>query len=135
MAMTTKGEEMKDEELQDQIEKASSSVDGVDAYAYKKVFDVLKQEPDFHLPVNFADQVISRIETKKDSSRDFLWFGIGIFMFAIAAIVAILLTDFKVSFGTFKFIAGYPGLFIFGLAFILALQWLDKKLVRPKTTF
>ncbi len=125
----------KDEELQNQIEKAGSSLDGVDAYAYKKVFDVLKQEPDFHLSSNFADRVIQKIETKKESSSDFIWFGIGIFMFAIAAIVAIVLTDFKVSFGALNFIAGYPGLFIFGAAFILGLQWLDQKLIRPKASF
>ena len=93
----------KDEELQSQIEKATF-VEGVDAYAYKKVFDVLKQEPDFHLPDNFADRVIQKIETKKESSSDFIWFGIGIFMFAVAAIVAIVLTDFKFNFGAFKFI-------------------------------
>jgi hypothetical protein len=126
---------MKDEDLQNQIEKADSSIDGIDAYAYKKVFDALKQEPDFHLPVNFADKVVQKIEAKKESSNDFLWFGIGIFMFAIAAIVAIVLTDFKVSFGVFKFISGYPGFFIFGIGFILFIQWLDKKLVRPKTSF
>lgn len=125
----------KDEELQNQIEKSSSHAEGVDAYAYKKVFDVLNQEPDFLLPGNFADRVIQKIETKKESSSDFIWFGVGIFMFAIAAFVAIVLTDFKISFGALKFIAGYPGLFIFGIAFILVLQWLDKKLVRPRASF
>ena len=125
----------KEEELQNQIEKAGSSVDGVDAYAYKKVFDALKQEPDFHLSVDFADRVIQKIEIKKESSSDFIWFGVGIFMFAVAALVAIVLTDFKVSFGALNFITGYPGLFIFGAAFILGLQWLDKKLIRPKSSF
>jgi hypothetical protein len=123
MAMTTK-----EEALQNQM-------DGVDAYAYQKVFDVLKQEPDFSLPINFADRVIQKIEAKKESSTDFIWFGAGIFMFAIAAIVTIVLTDFKISFGALKFITGYPGFFIFGVCFILALQWLDRKLVKPKTTF
>jgi len=130
MAMTTK-----DEELQNQIEKTGLPIEGVDAYAYKKVFDALKQEPNFHLPINFADKVVQKIEARKESSSDFLWFGIGIFIFAIAAIVAIVLTDFKISFGALKFISGYPGLFIFGTAFILFIQWLDKKLVRPKTSF
>ena len=125
----------KDEELQNQIEKAVSSLEGVDAYAYKKVFDALKQEPDFHLPGNFADRVIQKIETKKESSSDFIWFGIGIFLFAVATIIAIVLTDYKFNFGALKFISGYPGLFIFGAAFILGLQWLDKKLVRPKASF
>ena len=89
----------KDQELQNQIEKTGMFADGVDAYAYKKVFDALKQEPDFYLSVDFADRVIQKIEIKKESSSDFIWFGVGIFMFAVAAIVAIVLTDFKVSFG------------------------------------
>ena len=122
----------KEEELQNQIEKTGSSLEGVDAYAYKKVFDALKQEPDFHLPINFADQIVSKIEVKKESSLDFLWLGIGVFMFGIAAIVAIVLTDFRVSFGALKFVSGYPGLFIFGGAFILFIQWLDKKLIGSK---
>lgn len=125
----------KDEELQNQIERNESSFEGVDAYAYKKVFDALKREPDFHLPINFADRVVQKIETKKESSTDFVWFGLGIFTFAIAAVVAIVLTDFKISFGALKFISGYPGLFIFGVGFILFIQWLDKKLVKPKTSF
>ncbi len=125
----------KDEELQNQIEQASSSIDGVDAYAYKKVFDALKQEPDFHLPINFADRVIQKIEAKKESSNDFVWFGLGILLFIVATIVAILLTNFKLNFGALKFITGYPGLIIFGISFILALQWMDKKFVHPKATF
>ena len=125
----------KDEELQNQIERATSPIDGVDAYAYKKVFDALTLEPDFHLPVNFADQVILKMESGKESLRDFVWFGLGIFLFAIATLVTIMLTNFSVSFGAMKFITGYPGLFIFGVCFILALQWLDKKFVRPKSSF
>ena len=125
----------KDEELQNQIERNESSFESTDAYAYKKVFDALKREPDFHLPINFADRVVHKIETKRESSNDFVWFGLGIFTFAIAAVVAIALTDFKLSFGALKFIAGYPGLFIFGIGFILFIQWIDKKFVKPKISF
>ena len=125
----------KDEELQNQIENTHAPSNSVDAYSYKKVFDALKQEPDFHLPANFADEVVQKIEARKESSSDFIWFGLGIFLFTIAAIVAIVLTDFKVSFGALKFISGYPGLFAFGVFFIALIQWLDKKLVRPKASF
>jgi hypothetical protein len=125
MDMTTK-----DEEIQNQIENTVSPVEGVDAYAYKKVFDALKQEPDFRLPVNFADRMVQKIEARKESSTDFIWLGIGIFAFTLAAIVAIVLTDFKFSFEAWKFMAGYRGLFAFGSGFILLLHWLDKKLIR-----
>ncbi|MEK6780927.1 MAG: hypothetical protein AABY93_04445 [Bacteroidota bacterium] len=120
----------KDEELQGQIEKMGSAGENLDATAYKKVFEVLRQEPDFHLPINFDNLVISKIETKRESSKDFLWFGIGLFTFTVATIVAVMLTNFKISFGALKFVTGYPGLFVFGAGFILALHWLDKKLVR-----
>ena len=120
----------KDEELQNQFEKLNAISDGVDALAYTKVFNALKQEPDFHLSDNFADLVISRIENKREFSKDYLWFGVGIFLFVVATIVAIQLTNFSLNFGVLPFIEGYKGLFIFGISFILALQWLDKKLIK-----
>ena len=58
-----------------------------------------------------------------------MWLGLGIVSFAIAMVVAIAMTDFKLNFGVLKFISSYPGLIIFGALFILALQWLDKKLI------
>jgi hypothetical protein len=119
-----------DEELQDQIEKSTSAIEGVEAQAYKRVFDALKKEPDFYLSASFADKVVAKMEARKESSRDFIWIGAGVVSFIIAAIVSVVLTDFKLNFGAFKFIAGYPGLVAFGIVFILALQWVDKKLVR-----
>jgi hypothetical protein len=44
------------------------------------------------------------------------------------------MTNFKLNFGVLRFISGYPGLFVFGALFILALQWIDKKLIRPSTS-
>ena len=38
--------------------------------------------------------------------------------------------QFRVHVGVFKFITGYPGLIVFGIAFVLALQWVDKEVVR-----
>ena len=119
-----------DEEMQNQFDHAGDVGDGIDAYAYKKVFDALKQEPDFRLPANFSDQVIAKLEAKRESSRDFIWFGLGIFSFVIATVVAVVLTDFRLNFGAFKFIAGYQGLIIFGIVFILALQWIDKRVIQ-----
>ena len=120
----------KDEETQNQFEQNHPASDRIDAYAYKKVFDVLKQEPDFQLPANFADRIMARLEARRESSKDFVWLGIGIFSFVIAGVVAVVLTGFSLNFGAFKFITGYPGLIVFGIAFVLALQWVDKKVVR-----
>ncbi|MEJ0054494.1 MAG: hypothetical protein WDN75_01905 [Bacteroidota bacterium] len=120
-----------DENLQNEIERGDASINGIEAKAYRRVFDALKKEPDFSLPANFADHVIVRMEARKESSRDFLWMGAGVVGFVIAAIISVLLTNFKFDFGVFKFMAGYPGLVAFGVVFILGLQWLDKKLIRP----
>jgi hypothetical protein len=125
---------IRDEELQNEIEKAGSAGDGLDAQSYKRVFNALKKEPEFQLSGNFADKVIARIEVKKESSGDFFWIASGIVAFVVTAIVSVVLTDFKFTFGAFKFITGYPGLIVFGIAFILGLHWLDKKLVRPSVS-
>ena len=128
----------KDEELQKQFDEGNFLGDGVDAQAYQKVFDALKQEPEYMLPVYFADRVVTLIESKekaKEVSRDNFWLGLGLFSFVIALIVALALTDFKLSFGAFQFFAGYPGLIIFGIGFILLLNWLDKKIIQKAEAF
>src|SRR5882757_4901504 len=97
---------IKDEDLQNEIERGDVPV-GIEANAYKRVFDALRKDPDFILPVNFADHVIARVEAKKESSFDFVWMGAGVVGFVIAAIISVVLTNFKFNFGVFKFMAGY----------------------------
>ena len=128
----------KDEELQKQLEQENFSAGGVDAQAYQKVFDVLKREPEYTLPVYFADRLVTLIESKeksKEVSRDKFWLSLGLFSFVITLTVALALTDFKLSFGVFRFFAGYPGLVLFGIAFILMLNWIDKKIIRKVEVF
>jgi hypothetical protein len=127
-----------DEDLQNQFDHGDFSDGGIDAQAYRKVFDALKQEPEYTLPVYFADRLITLIESKekvKEVSRDNFWLGLGLFSFAIALIVALALTDFRLSFGAFQFIAGYPGLVLFGIGFILLLNWIDKKVIQKAEAF
>jgi uncharacterized membrane protein len=68
--------------------------------------------------------------TSKSSSRDMVWLYLGIVAFVVATGVAIALTGFKIHVGAFRFVSGYSGLFIFGAAFILALQWIDRSFIR-----
>lgn len=127
--------ETKDEELQHKI--IAGGTDGsADGVAYKKVFDSISTEPDFNLPFNFADTVIKNIETKeaKSTTYDMRWLAAGIFVLLLGAVIGAVLGGFKPNFGAFKFWASYPGLFAFGSAFILFLQWLDKKWVNPRLT-
>jgi len=120
-----------DEELQNRIEK-DLAADDTDASIYQRVFSALKKEPAFVLPANFSDDVIKRIEiVRPQASKDNLWFGLGIFGFFLAAVISIVLTGFNPSVGAFKFLSGYPGLFVFGIMFILMLHFFDKKFIRP----
>jgi hypothetical protein len=130
MDMTTR-----DEELQNKILSGLAD-DSNDGITYKKVINALSTEPDFHLPINFVDNVLRQIEVKeqKSTSHEMYWLIAGIVVLSVGAIIGALLSGFKPSFGAFKFWASYQGLFAFGLAFLLLLQWIDKKLVRPKTT-
>ena len=119
---------MTDEELQDIVEKGSQG-HGADERAYRRVFDTLKREPSLELSAGFASRVVSKLQYKSSRS-DVTWLAVGITSFLIAMIVAIALTGFTLNWGVFKFISGYPGLIAFGIAFVLMLQWIDKKVVR-----
>ena len=125
-----------EEELQSQIEKSAATDNGPDSRSYRLIFDVLKKEPSFKLSSGFEDKVIQRIEEKKEAAKDSAWIWIGVASFIIAAGVSAALTSFNFNsfnfdLGAFKFLAGYPGLFIFGVLFVLGLQVLDKKIIRP----
>ena len=127
-----------DKDLQNQFDRGDFSNEGIDAQAYQKVFDALKQEPEYTLPVYFADRLITLIESKekaKEISHDNFWLGLGLFSFVVALIVALVLIDFKLSFGAFQFFAGYRGLIFFGIAFIALLNWVDKKIIRKVEAF
>lgn len=125
---------MTDEELQDNIEKGNI-FEGPDARAYMKVFESLRREPSFRLSPDFSKGVIQRINfSSRQSYRDMIWLYLGLASCVVAMFIAVIMTDFKISLGAFRFIAGYPGLFVFALFFILALQWIDKKIVRKMTT-
>ena len=122
---------LSDEELQSNIEKGNRVDDTVDSRAYQKVFDALKKEP-YQLPSHFADGVIKRMEAQDDLSKDYLWFGLGLFVFIAAAVVAALLANFKLNLGALKFFGGYPGLFLFGSIFIALVHYIDKQFLSKK---
>jgi hypothetical protein len=122
---------MNDEEIQKEVERGNVPLHG-DARAYRKVFDGLRREPGYLLPGSFADRVTKRILAAQ-SSNDIYWLYAGLFGCVVACAVSILLTQPKFSVGAFRFVSGYPGLIAFGVVFILALQWIDRKYVRKPT--
>lgn len=117
------------ERWQELIERGQMPGDTEDARAYHIVFQALRKDPDFHVPVNFADRLISIIE-KREEKRVYAWMATGITLLVMAMILALALTNVRWSLGVFSFLSGYPGLTVFGISFILFLHWLDKRLIR-----
>lgn len=121
-----------DELVQEQIEKGNHDNHDVDHRAYQIVFNGVRKKPAITLSSGFTTSVLRRIQQLKEERslrKDFIWLGIGLFAFLIAAIITIIITGFKFNFGALRFLSSYGGLFIFGALFILGLQWIDKKLV------
>ncbi len=120
-----------EEELQNQIERGFVNNHSEDVLAYQRVFDSLKKDPDFHVSLQFADRVLVLIE-KKEERQDYWWMAAGIFLSVVALIVVLALTKVNWTTGAFTFISNYAGLVAFGIAFILLLQWVDKKIVKRR---
>jgi hypothetical protein len=121
-----------DELIQQQIEKGISTP-GIDADAYKVVFNAIKKEPQLKLSSDFASKVALRVSSEKSFNWDkFLLIGGGI-GFVLALIYAIGSVEATFSFGAFTFLSSYQGLLVFGVIFILGLNWLDKKLTHSRT--
>lgn len=124
-----------EEELQNNIERGHHG-DGeeMDAKVYRQVFDALKKDPGYSLPPRFAEKVIAKIAArqKKEQLRDYFWFAAGLFLFLVAAVVTLVVTGFRLDFGFLQTMADYKGLALFGLLFVVFLNWLDKRLVRQK---
>jgi len=124
---------MTEDQLQESTERGND-IPSKDGRAYRAVFNALKREHDFVLPPSFANRIVGQL-TERRSSRDMLWLylGLGSMLITLAIVIAIIgsRTDFRfLTMGTFTFLSSYKGLVIFGIAFILALQWVDKKFVR-----
>jgi hypothetical protein len=124
---------MKDneEELQNRIERGGSA-HGMDARAYRHVFQALGKELDYELPADFAAKVANRIlvRDEKRLSSEYIWFAAGILCLAAAFIWTIVFIGFQLDFGFLNGMAAYKGLAIFGIVFIIGLNWLDRKLLR-----
>ena len=124
-----------DEKLQHLAEKGILDTTSQDSIAYHHVLKAIREEPTYELPSNFSEKVILRIRQIQESrsmKKDLLWLCIGLSSFVVAAIVSIAITDFKFNSGVFTFFNKYGGLVLFGIAFVIILQWIDHKMVQVK---
>ena len=124
-----------EEEIQRNLEQGKTPKgDGLDVKAYQEIFRALQKDPRHDLPSDFASRVAARVVARHQSriSRDYFWFGAGMLFLVIAFLATVLFTGFRFDFGFLNVMADYKGLVIFGIAFIVLLNWLDKRLVKEK---
>jgi hypothetical protein len=119
-----------DEELQNKIEQGLAET-SVDAQAYQHIFKILKKDPEFNLPIQFADRLVSIIE-KKEEKRDYYWLAVGILFSIVSLVVAVVLVADRWSINAFSFLSSNVGLIVFGVSFVALLQWFDKKVIRKQ---
>ncbi|MBL0741785.1 hypothetical protein [Chryseolinea lacunae] len=126
-----------EEEMQKNVEGGKPvHGDDADARSYRQVFGALKQEPDFVLPLAFADRVAQKVMQKQSAriaTREYIWFGLGAVLLLAAFITAVVVTNFKFSLGVFSALKSNEGLLIFGVLFIGLLHFVDKRFIRSKT--
>ena len=93
---------------------------------------ILEKEPAFKLPNDFSEKMIGKIEARYGSERkwELILMISGGLLFIIALIVVLALTDFTFTFGALTFLSGNIELIIFGILFITALHFVDKRLLR-----
>jgi len=123
-----------DEQLQEAIERGTAETSGDDTGAYRQVFAALQRPSGRSLSAGFENAVMERVaqQQARRSVREYLWYVAGIIALIIAAVVAVVLTGFQLSFGFLESISAYSGIFIFGGVFIFALHVLDRRLLHNK---
>lgn len=124
-----------EERVQKDIESGRTpNGDGLEVKSYQEVFRALSKEPDYHVSPGFAEKVVARITAKQQAnqSRDYWWFGAGIFFLVLAAIATVMFVGFTPDFGFLTVMSDYKGLAVFGVVFIVFLNWLDKRLIRGR---
>lgn len=124
-----------EEELQNNIARGDTGGgDELDSKAYRQVFQAIEKDPGYALPSRFAESVVAKViaKQKREQSRDYFWFFSGLFVLLIAAVVTIVVTEYRFDFGFLRSMADYKGLAAFGVIFVIFLNWLDKRLIREK---
>jgi hypothetical protein len=125
------GDNIEDQELQNLAESGMLNGTYRDSRAYRLVFEALKKETEFSLPATFSQSVLQRMEAA-EGKNSYVWLAVIFTGFIVAAGVSIALTDFRPDFGFLRHISRFAGLFVFGAAFILLLQWIDRKVIHGK---
>lgn len=119
-----------DEDIQRRVE-AGSTGQSRDDVVYRKIFRALSRDT-YALPSDFAGKVSGKVAAGS-LVREYVWFAIGLMSIVTAAVAAVVMVGPDFSLGRFRFISSYWLLFVFGILFILMLNYLDRQLVRRRS--
>jgi hypothetical protein len=123
---------MSDEEIQKHFE-SNLPIEGRnrDADSYRELFRIVSKEPKLKINNAFAEGVVKKIVAKKkrEARRDMIWLSFGVVFLLVGLIVTAAFAGLQSQLGFLKDMSGYAGVFIFGLAVILAFNWLEKKIL------
>lgn len=127
---------MSDEEIQKNFESGDiRRLSEKDRASYSAVFRAISKEPSLRISDSFADRVVKKImaQKKREARRDFVWLSFGVVFLVAGLIVTAVLAELRLELGFLKEMSGYAGVFIFGVAIIIAFNWIEKKTL-SKTT-
>jgi hypothetical protein len=123
---------MSDEEIQKKLESGGNpELSESDRASYSAVFRAISKEPLLRISDSFAERVVKKIvaQKKREARRDFVWLSLGVVFLAVGLIVTAAVAGLTFELGFLKEMSGYAGIFIFGIAIILAFNWLEKKVL------
>lgn len=126
---------MSDEEIQKNFESnLPLDENDRDVASYRILFKILSREPAMRLSNSFAERVVKRIvaQKKREARRDMIWLSFGVVFLLVGLIVTAAFAGLQLELGFLKEMSGYAGIFIFGIAVILAFNWLEKKTLSKK---
>ena len=128
---------MSDEEIQKRLE-SNRPIDGNDrdVVTYRRLFEIISKEPKMKISNAFADDVVKKIvvQKKREARRDMVWLSFGVVFLLVGLVVTAAVAGLQFQLGFLKEMSGYAGLFVFGIAVIIAFNWLEKKTLSKKLT-
>lgn len=104
-----------------------------DFKTYKALFDALKTEPEGGLPYNFAANISRELQRRRDDAKDiklFLWIGM-VLVLGIAGVCLYSMHAYSKDIHNMAATAApYTWIFVFSIACVLIIQYLDQKLIK-----
>lgn len=123
-----------EEQLQQQVESGKAD-NSLESRVYQRVFFALSQDTGPALSPDFADKVVAVVRESKESKWSRLevclaflggFFSLGLLF------VAIVLTGFSIELGFLNGLGSFKGVLFFGVAFVIALNWIERWFSRHK---